>query len=181
MSPTDTLRHEHQIILLVIAGAEREAQRLRTGSPMAREAVEQMVDFFKNFVDRCHHAKEEQHLFPALEARGLPSQFGPVGVMLHEHEQGRALVHAIADALPPAAEGDAAAREGLAGALESYAELLRSHIQKEDTILFVMAEQALSADEQERLAGVFERVEAEEIGPGVHERYHQLAHRLAAV
>ena len=36
------------------------------------------VDFVRNFADRCHHAKEEGNLCPRLEARGLPSQDGPV-------------------------------------------------------------------------------------------------------
>lgn len=69
----------------------------------------------------------------------------------------------------------------LADALLAYAELLRGHIFKEDNVLFPMADQALPADEQTRLTGKFDEVEAEEIGPGVHERYHQLAHDLAGV
>lgn len=59
-------------------------------------------------------------------------------------------------------------------------ELLRNHIYKEDNVLFPMADRVLAADEQTSLEGLFEKVEAEEIGEGVHERYHQLAHELAA-
>src|SRR5664280_1393811 len=66
MSPTETLNHEHKIVLMVLEGAEREATAIKAGAAVHAEKVEQMVDFFKNFVDRCHHAKEERHLFPAL-------------------------------------------------------------------------------------------------------------------
>ncbi len=181
MSPTETLKHEHKIVLMVLEGAEHEAAAIKGGAAVRTEKVEQMVDFFKNFVDRCHHAKEEKHLFPALAAKGFSPESGPVAVMLHEHEQGRAAVRAIAAALPGARAGDRKAATDLADALLGYADLLRAHIFKEDNVLFPMAEQALPADEQTRLAGKFDEVETEEIGPGVHERYHRLAHELAGV
>ena len=178
MKPTETLKHEHQIILLVLQGAEREALAIRDGGEAREEAITQMLDFFRNFADRCHHAKEERHLFPALNARGFPAESGPVAVMLHEHEQGRAAIRAISEALPAASGGDRRAAGDLAEALLGYVELLRNHIFKEDNVLFPMADRVLEADEQTRLEGLFERVEAEEIGEGVHERYHELAHRL---
>jgi hemerythrin-like domain-containing protein len=179
MSPTETLKHEHKIVLMVLEGAEREATAIKAGTEVHAEKVQQMVEFFRNFVDRCHHAKEERHLFPALATKGFSPESGPVGVMLHEHEQGRAAVRAIAAALPGARGGDREAATELAGALLGYVELLRGHIFKEDNVLFPMADQVLPADEQARLARAFDDVEREEIGPGVHERYHQLAHELA--
>ena len=69
----------------------------------------------------------------------------------------------------------------LADALAAYVELLRGHIFKENNVLFPMAEQVLPEAEQSGLAERFEEVENEEIGPGVHERYHALAHELAGV
>jgi len=179
MNPTDTLRHEHKVVLLVLTGAEREANELRQGGEVHAETITQMLDFFKNFVDRCHHAKEEQHLFPAMAQRGFPAEAGPVAVMLHEHELGRAAVRRIGEALAKASAGEPKAKEHLADALDEYAGLLRSHIFKEDNVLFPMAEQVLPPEEQARLAASFEELEASEIGPGVHERYHELAHRLS--
>jgi len=179
MRPTETLKHEHKIVLMVLQGAEREANSIKGGAAVHAEKIEQMVDFFKNFVDRCHHAKEERHLFPALQAKGFSAESGPVAVMLHEHEQGRAAVRAIAEAFPGARSGDRTAAGVLANALLGYVELLRNHIFKEDSVLFPMADQVLPADQQTQLAGLFDKVEEEEIGEGVHERYHQLAHELA--
>ncbi len=178
MTASETLRHEHQVVLLVLAGAEREAAAIRSTGTAHVAEVEEMLDFFTNFVDRCHHGKEERHLFPALEARGMPVGGGPVAVMLHEHEQGRATVRAIRDALARFKGGDRAAGGALADALLRYAELLRNHIAKEDNVLFPMADRMLSAADQEELTRAFDRVEAEEMGDGVHEKYHQLAHRL---
>jgi hemerythrin-like domain-containing protein len=174
MKPTDTLKHEHQIILLVLSAAECEAQKGEgTGLDLAR--VTQMADFFRNFADKCHHAKEEDQLFPRLVERGLPQEEGPIAVMLVEHNEGRAHVRGIfAELEKPAGDQMVIARH-----LGGFVELLRGHIGKEDNVLFPLADQLLTAADQVELTDAFERVETEEIGEGVHEKYHQLAHELA--
>jgi len=63
--------------------------------------------------------------------------------------------------------------------LSTYARLLRAHIAKEDNVLYPMADQLFTAEDQRSLTEAFDRVEAEETGEGVHEKYHQLAHKLA--
>ncbi len=179
MSATAILKHEHEIILLVLKGVERGAESLDETLAGEPDWLDTLVDFFRTFVDRCHHTKEEKHLFPLMEARGVPKESGPIGVMLAEHEQGRARVRAVADAATAAQAGDVAARRTARDNLLGYVELLRSHIAKENTALFPMADRVLSADDQAGLEAAFERVEAEEMGEGTHERYHELAHRLA--
>ncbi|HEX7594658.1 MAG TPA: hypothetical protein VF429_10865, partial [Anaerolineae bacterium] len=56
----------------------------------------------------------------------------------------------------------------------SYVKLLREHIDKENSVLFPMADSALNDREQSELYDAFERIEAEEMGAGVHERYHAM-------
>jgi len=177
MKATELLVHEHEVIGKVLDGAEAEAQRLRRTGEVRRERLGKMVDFWKNFVDRCHHTKEEKHLFPALEERGVPGESGPIAVMLQEHEEGRQAVRALAEALQAKTPGRAA--QVLAERLEAYVGLLRPHIEKENNVLFPLADRVLSAGDQEKLLRAFEKVEAEEMGEGTHERYHQLAHELA--
>jgi hemerythrin-like domain-containing protein len=180
MTPTEILMHEHQIILLVLEGAEREARRIQETGSVHPETVDEMLDFFRNFADRCHHSKEEKLLFVRMEERGVPVQGGPIGAMLHEHDHGRNLVKTIASALPRAASGDSAATATVAESLLAYAQFLRAHINKEDSVLYPMADRLFTADDQRALFEAFERVEAEEMGEGVHEKYHELAHKLAA-
>ncbi len=178
MRSTEILMDEHQIILTVLDAAEREVQRIGETGEVRVERMKQMVDFFRNFADRCHHAKEENLLFVRMEERGMPRQAGPIGVMLYEHDLGRGHVRAIADLLPHAAN-DPAVRDGIRQHLAAYIQLLRDHIYKEDHILYPMADQLLLPEDQADLERAFERVEREEIGVGVHEKYHELAHRLA--
>ncbi len=58
--------------------------------------------------------------------------------------------------------------------------MLREHLQKEDDILFRMADEVIPEDEQRQLVGRFEAHEAEETGPGVHEKYLEIARELEA-
>lgn len=171
MTPTEELKHEHKIVLLVLEGAQKQIN-LPEGPESA--TMNELLDFFVNFVDRCHHTKEEKYLFPKLEERGIPRDGGPIGVMLSEHDQGRKLVSNMKQELSPAKV------DALKEDLLRYVQLLRSHINKENEILFVMADKTLTEAEQQELSKAFAKVEAEEIGEGVHEKYHQLAHRLAA-
>jgi hemerythrin-like domain-containing protein len=64
--------------------------------------------------------------------------------------------------------------------LAAYVKLLKEHIVKEDNVLFAMAEKALTNHDQTVLAEAFEKTEANEMGEGVHEKYHKIAHELAA-
>lgn len=172
MKATEILKQEHQAILLVIAQAEKEVASIEKSGTIHVQRVREMADFFQNFVDRCHHAKEEKHLFVGMQARGLPGDAPPLAVMLYEHEQGRACVRAIAEAVSGTAPPDAAAIQKAKENLAAYARLLRAHIDKENQILYTMADRILTPADQQALAEAFERVESEELGEGVHEKYH---------
>ena len=72
MKPTEELVHEHQVIVHVLKTATAEAQSIRDGSAIRTALVGMMPDFFSNFTDKCHHAKEEKHLFPLIFIPILP-------------------------------------------------------------------------------------------------------------
>jgi hemerythrin-like domain-containing protein len=114
-----------------------------------------------------------------MESRGYSPVAGPTAVMRAEHVQGRALIRAMEEAIPAASRGDEAARSQWMNAARNYSYMLRQHIDKEDHCLFPMAEQALLAADQTELHRLFERVEREEIGPGVHDKYVRMADALA--
>jgi hemerythrin-like domain-containing protein len=179
LKPTDILKDEHQVILLVLDAAEREAVSIRATGRVNAEKVGQMLEFFRNFADRCHHAKEEKLLFPRLQERGLPAEGGPIAAMLGEHDEGRKHLQAVSAALPEAETGDRAGMETIASNLTSYVELLRSHISKEDSGLFPTADGLLTEQDNQALAASFEKAETDEMGEGAHELYHKLAHELA--
>lgn len=176
---TEILMSEHRGIERMLAALERDVPKLEAGDASVVPVFVQGVDFLRGFADRCHHHKEEQHLFPALKAKGVPVEGGPIAVMLQEHDQGRAYIRAMGAAIARYQAGEQAALKDLAAAASGYVQLLRAHIWKEDNVLFQIADQALGAEEQQSLAETFDRVEVEVMGVGTHERYHKMLDSLA--
>ena len=125
MSVTDELRTEHRAIERMLAVLETAAQRLEQGERVPPDVFRQGVDFVRNFADRCHHGKEEQNLFPRMEARGVPRQGGPIGVMLFEHDEGRAFIGAIAGAIDAYEADGLSAAPVIAENARGYVDLLR--------------------------------------------------------
>jgi hemerythrin-like domain-containing protein len=180
MKPTQELSAEHQAILLMIRILEKMSDRLEEGGTIDLGHLEKAVDFIKVFADKCHHGKEEDLLFPAMERAGIPRTGGPLGVMLHEHVEGRGYVKAMTDALAGVRKGDLKARAEFARNARSYGALLSQHIFKEDNILYPMADGRLSAAQQDELETCFAEVEEKVIGHGRHEAYHRLLEELEA-
>jgi len=172
-SPTAALKHEHRVIERALRVLGTLVENPEKGSP---EQWEKIIDFIRNFADRCHHVKEEKVLFPALEKCGMDPTAGPIAIMLEEHEEGRGYVRAMAESL--ASLDPDGARAALVENAKSYLRLLPDHIQKEDEALFVMADDVLSAEEQRTLVREFEEHETKEMGPGVHVKYVTLLEEL---
>lgn len=177
---TQILRHEHEAILKMLSAAEQVADRLNRGEKARPETLDDLLEFFRLFADRCHHGKEEDLLFPLLEAKGIPREGGPIGVMLSEHEQGRSLIRQMAEAGEAFRSGTEGAGKRWAEAARGYVALLRAHIDKENNVLFLIAEQALAPGEQARLAEDFEKLEVDKMGAGTHERLHAKMDKLLA-
>jgi len=120
---------------------------------------ELVVNLIRKFADGFHHAKEEDLLFPKMGEKGFSPLQGPVAVMLHEHVQGRAYVQGMLEGIRLLRRGKSEAIDEVYRNMAGYAQLLQSHIGKENNILFRMADQALTSEEQAGLLAKFAEVE----------------------
>jgi len=178
MTPTDQLKEEHQGILLMLSILEKVSAKLDSKEKVDPDHLDRIVEFIRVFADQCHHGKEEDLLFPELEKAGIPKERGPIGVMLMEHDQGRACVRGMAEAIAGFKKGDPQASADFVKNARNYLALLTQHIQKENNVLFPMGDRVLSPDKQQELLEAFEQLEKERIGVGKHEEFHELLHRL---
>jgi len=169
--PVDVLMTEHRTIERVLAAVEAR---------LADSAGGPFLDFFRNFADGCHHAKEEELLFPLLEQRGIPREYGPIGCMLKEHVQGRNYLAVVRANLDAARDGSPEAVTAVCSAATGYIGMLRRHIYKEDNVLFQMAIRALSPDDVTELSAGFVAPGNPRLSPQVRERYARLAEALCA-
>jgi hemerythrin-like domain-containing protein len=179
MRATAILMSEHRVIEQVLACLEKVAEQCAKTGKLDETAARQAIDFFQNFADRCHHHKEERHLFPMLELKGFSRRHGPTGVMLQEHSQGREHLQALTAAVNASSTDGAQACQSFVQHAHAYVDLLRAHIAKEDLCLFPMADEALTEAEQSSVAAAFHEVESHDVDPGAHERFLRLADDLA--
>lgn len=156
MKAIETLMEEHRRIVQVLGSLEAFAEQARGGAGTPADLAG-YVAFLRGFADELHHAKEERILFVRMVAHGFPEESGPIAMMLHEHTLGRELVRilgALAERTGPWSDAD---RDELYDAATDFAGLLRTHIQKEDRILYPMSEQHVPPEEFEVMAQEFER------------------------
>src|SRR4030042_1655399 len=169
----DDLMQEHQAILSALRILQKIVIMIKKNSEVNTNDLDALINFLKEFADKCHHGKEEVILFPAFETAGIPKENGPIGVMLKEHELGRSYIKQMSDSLSKT-KPDVHFLE----AAEKYVALLRSHIEKENNILFPMGASRLSAEQLDELFKKFEKHEEEVIGKGRQQKLHQMLHDL---
>ena len=170
---TQDLRKEHEAILFVLrilykmitANEEDDVDKL--------EYYNELLNFLKIFVDRCHHGKEENYLFPELINNGFQKEDGPIAAMLQEHRQASEYIKVMSEAV----ECEDLTRFN--DTAEEYRDLLKNHIEKEENIIFAMADKIIDDEAQECLFEKFEQHEEMVIGHGVHEKLHAMIYNWA--
>lgn len=160
---TKNLENDHINILRLIDVMEKMVMMKSSNI----EHVEQVINLIKSYADGYHHAKEENLLFPLMVKKGYSTEQGPVAVMLHDHTQGRNFVKGMAEGLSNYNKDSSNGLTSIYQNMQGYIELLRSHIAKENNVLFRMADQVLSENEQQHLLREFAEVENKNYCGGV--------------
>jgi len=98
--------------------------------------------------------------------------------MLMAHDQGRAYVRGLEEAAQKALAGEPGQVPVIAENARGYAALLRDHIDKEDHILYPLAERILPAEARQRMCDDY--AAAEKKTPELEEKYRRLVERYEA-
>ncbi len=153
------------------------------GNALAREdgpgvrAVRLARSYFAEYVDRCHNQKEELHLFPLIEARGIPRNGGPLAVMLGEHDQSKQLLARLVPLMEAYEKGDTSVLEPMRAAYSEYSTLLKNHFWKENDILYPMARKVMSEADGDQVVRGIEAVEAS-LGGGTRKKFYDIAAQI---
>src|SRR3990167_9075390 len=124
------LSREHENILKVIDALELEIEQLKN-KDIDTIFFKKVIDFIRNYVDKFHHAKEEDILFKEFNkcAEEGCIHCNPVEQMLFEHDEGRKNLKLIEAGLKE--KNKTKLIEGVKG----YISIIKEHIFKEDNIL----------------------------------------------
>ncbi len=175
---TGILEEEHHLIQKVVGSMAVLADRVQQGHMAKKETLVNLVDFMRVFVEKCHHEKEENHLFPLLAKKGVPVAGCPIGALTHEHQAGGKLTADLGAAVEEYLKGPPEMGQFLVKTLRGLVDLYPGHIWKENYLLFPLTDKILDEREQQVLVENFEIVERK-IGVDVHQRFEQLAEKLA--
>ena len=139
---TESLQKDHKLIEKVLQALDTTIKLLKEGKQIPEQILLPTIDFTQNFTDICHHGKEEEVLFPALEKAGMPSHMGPIRMMIVEHQRTKAIAEQIELSSKKYLETDDST--DLILVLEVYVQHVTEHIWKENNRLFKMAEARLN-------------------------------------
>lgn len=162
----EELQNEHNAILSGLQILEAIISRIDRGLDVEKRDTRDLLAFLKDFVDKCHHGKEESLLFPAMLKAGA-LEGNPVEVMLAEHKKGRELAKQMEEAF-----AGVPAYPHFASVAKEYAHLLRSHMQTENGAFFPLAESILGEQQLDHIYQSYEQYEQQVMGAGRHEELH---------
>jgi len=145
--PFQVLEHEHRLITGVLDALASAVER-----DVPLDFYARALEFLDVYGTQFHHAKEEHILYRHLIENGMPRDYGPLGVVLEEHDYGDAHLAAMRAHLE--ARDVAALREEIT----AYVALLRGHVRVEDDLLLPMGRAMLTAEEIVDLARAFDAV-----------------------
>ena len=181
MKATELLMKEHEAIKDSLVVLNKICDKLQSGEQVDSSHLDQIVEFIRNFADKCHHGKEEDILFVTMVEAGFQKDSGPISVMLAEHNQGRELVKGLSEAVKLYKEGD---REAISSIIENahkYSTLLDQHIEKENNILYPMANARLNEELQNNMLNEFEKFEQQKMGQDKHEKLQKILNDLKTI
>ena len=174
---TTSLRRDHDLIEKVIKAMESTIQLLNDGKQIPESILLPVIDFSKNFTDVCHHSKEENSLFPALEQAGMPRNMGPIAMMLMDHERSREIGKEMENSAKDYISSGNSTK--LISDMQQYVEHITEHLWKENNRLFMMAEARLQyvSKKVDKELNEIEESKLKETGK-TREHYEQLAETL---
>jgi hemerythrin-like domain-containing protein len=173
------LEAEHRLMLEVLDAAEMECGHIEATGGARIDLAADTIGFFRYFCDGLHDPKEDGLLFARCAKRGMSDEDEPLEQMLREHEYSTGVLDRLEAMLPALRTGFPQPARAFAAELREYIEVIRCHIEVEETLFFDTAQHYLTERDRAELSEEFESVHYEEIEEGVASYWQELAHRIS--
>ncbi len=164
MNPKDALREEHGETMKMLLVLQRFSTKLVDLEEGETKDLEALIEFFEIYVDRCHHGKEEQLLFPALSRARSAEIDSLISSLIDDHRQARMGMEQMKSDAGILHSHTGADRKAFSEGAERYVELVRKHIRKENSALLPLIEESLSETDRLQMAEQFHELEKATLG-----------------
>lgn len=159
MQPIGPLMIEHRLIERMITLMRCELQRIKDNIDVDPEFafvdpmfIDVAVDFLRTYADRCHHGKEEDILFAALDKKDISAEHRQtIEKLVQEHVWARETTLALVWAKEDYLQGKDQAIEKILKNLEELVNFYPRHIEEEDKQFFIPCMSYFSEAEREEM------------------------------
>lgn len=165
---TEALKVEHELIFSTFELIDDIMKSQNHSDEIKLKYANEFLYFVNVFSDKCHHGKEEMLLFPLLVDHGVDATDGLIGIMKQDHVIARRIAVSLREAIDKKDIDDSGKL------IKDYTSFLKTHITKENGILFPIADQLLDETAQNELISEFLIYEEDMVGHGIHAQLHQM-------
>ncbi len=138
---TANLREDHVTIKRLRNIAKRCSDLLYEGVDIPYDDIKELIIVIEEFIDRCHHGKEECSFFPSFTDEELQSE---IDALLVEHEFGRRVASMASKALDEWLDNKDI--EPVARLLNAYVTFLDLHMEREEKFFDLVDERYAISD-----------------------------------
>ena len=176
---TEVMVKQHANISRMLKVIKEICCGILEGAEIDQKEFAEILDFIRRYADGHHHRREELVLFPEMvdhleEVASIIIKHG----MLVEHDLIRAHVRALDEALKLyAQEPKTEYKLQILTEAMAYANRLQQHVEKENNVVYPLADRGLSDDIKAKIDQTVKDMEAEE-GPDFAKGYMDLLDRL---
>lgn len=179
MEALRVISEDHRNLWRIAATIDIVADEMESGSKVDPAFFTSIFDYIEHFMDACHHAKEDDYLFPALRARSEAA--GPILDRLQaEHRNGPEILKSLRQQLAQTAAGTLGNAE-FAAALRTYTQSLKNHIRTEEKDAMPLAREVLDAEDWAEIDRAFLDSDDPLFGEKANAEFRELFHRIASL
>jgi branched-chain amino acid transport system ATP-binding protein len=173
------ITEEHQNLWRIATTIDQVADEMDAGSPADPAFFNSVFDYIDQFMDGCHHAKEDEHLFPALRRRSAEAA-AVLDRLQAEHRNGPEVLKSLRGQLA-ATVGGTSGKAEFAAALRTYTQSLKAHIRTEEKDAMPLARELLTVEDWADIDEAFLDNDDPLFGESAKAEFRDLFHRIASL
>jgi hemerythrin-like domain-containing protein len=178
MKPTDNLIIEHREISELLNIMSIIAENIKSKDVFYPNDVEEIINYLIIILDKSHQGKEDGVLYPELILSGIPKETAPLSIINYEHNLAKHYLNDINSCVVNCKIGNDFSGELLADSLTNYVIVIQNHIQREEEIVFPLANEVLSDEKQNEISQKFEDIEQKNMAHNFADHFNKLLNKL---
>ena len=141
------------------------------------ELIATMLYYIDTFPDRCHHPKEDEHLFKRLRSRTTQANT-VLDELQSQHVSGAKMMICLQQTFVHWQGGAPHGLRPFSQTVDAYAESLWGHMEQEESCILVMAREYLTEDDWRAIDDAFRANDDPLFGPHVRDEFVRLKQRI---